>query len=311
MDGITDAAFRFIVDKYGAPDVLFTEFVSVKGLEIGRPAMMRMLFKHETKTPTIVQLFGNDPKLFYPATITVLKKGFDGVDINMGCPDQSVFSRGGGAALILKPKIAQEIIKNVKKAVKDFGKKEITVSVKTRTGYKVHQTKEWISQLLEAEPDMICIHGRTYEQRFLGKADWEQIAQAKELAKKTKTKILGNGDVKNKKEALQKIRQYNLDGILIGRAALGNPWIFQDKIPTQDERIKVMLEHAQKFMEFFPNGDFKAMRKHLAWYTKYFDGSARIRNELMKVNNIEDVKKAMLEKSHLPLMTQDTSSNRL
>jgi len=291
MDGVTDAAFRFIVDTYGKPDIIYTEFVSVKGLQIGRPAMMRMLLKHETKTPTVVQLFGSDPKLFYPAAITVLKKGFDGVDINMGCPDHSVFSRGGGAALILKPKIAEEIIKSVKKAVKDYGGKEVPVSVKTRTGYKVHQTKEWISQLLEAEPDIICVHGRTYEQKFSGKADWEQIALAAELAKKTRTKILGNGDVKTKLEALEKVKKHNLAGVLIGRAALGNPWVFQDIIPTLEERIKVILEHSQKFNDFLPYGDFKSMRKHLAWYAKNFDGSAKIRNELMKVNNIEDVRK--------------------
>ncbi len=292
MDGVTDAAFRFIADKYGRPDILYTEFVSVKGLEIGRPAMMRMLLKHETKTPIIAQLFGTDPELFYKAALKVIKLGYAGIDINMGCPDQSVFSRGGGAGLILKPDLAAEIIGSVKKAV-EKSSRQITVSVKTRTGYKSHQTKEWINKLLGAEPDMICLHGRTYEQRFLGEADWEEIGLAKELAAATKTKILGNGDVKSKAEALVRIKTYNLDGVLIGRAALGNPWIFQDKMPELEERVKVMLEHCEKFNEYFPKGDFKAMRKHLVWYAKGFDGANRFRNELMKVNNIEDVKKIL------------------
>ena len=293
MDGVTDAAFRYIVDTYGKPDIIYTEFVSVKGLQIGRPAMMRMLLKHKTSTPIVAQLFGNDPKLFYSASIKVQELGFDGIDINMGCPDSSVFARGGGAALILQPTIAKKIIISVKCAVKDYGKKGLIVSVKTRTGYKVHQTKEWVSQLLQAEPDLICLHGRTYSQKFSGKADWEQIGIAAELAKKSNAKIFGNGDVKNRGEALEKIKQYKLDGVLIGRAALGNPWIFQDKAATQDERIKVTLEHCQKFIEFFPHGDFKAMRKHLTWYTKGFVGSARVRNSLMKVNNINEVREIL------------------
>jgi nifR3 family TIM-barrel protein len=289
MDGVTDAAFRFIVDTYGKPDILYTEFISIKGLQIGKPAIMRSLLKHQTTTPIVAQLFGNDPELFYQATLKVLKLGFDGVDINMGCPDQSVFNRGGGAALILKPDLAISIVKSVKKAVKDWGRKKMLVSVKTRTGYKTHQTREWIGRLLEGQPDVICIHGRTYAQKYLGKADWEQIALAGELARKTPTKIFGNGDIKSKQEALEKIRKYKLAGVLIGRAALGNPWIFQDKIPTFKEKIKVILDHSYQFTKFFPQGDFKAMRKHLVWYTKGFIGSAQVRNSLMKVNNIEEV----------------------
>jgi len=287
MDGVTDAAFRYIVDKYGQPDILYTEFIPAKGLLIGKPSMMRMLLKHETKTPTIVQFFGNDPELFYQAAIKVLDLGFAGIDINMGCPDKSVFNRGGGAALILKPDLAIKIIQAVKKAVKDSGK-NIPVSVKTRT-VKNNQTKEWISRLLEAEPDVISIHGRTYEQIFLGRVNWEQISLAAELAKNSATKIFGNGDIKSRSEALEKIKKYKLAGALIGRAALGNPWIFQDKIPTFEDRVKVILDHCQQFTKFFPQGDFKAMRKHLVWYTKGFIGSAKARNSLMKVNDIEDV----------------------
>lgn len=290
MDGVTDAAFRFIIDKYGCPDVLYTEFVSVRGLDIGKPSMDRMLFRHKTKTPTIAQLFGIEPELFYKAALKIIKLGFDGIDINMGCPDRSVFNRGGGAGLILKPDLAVEIIKSVKKAVGDSGKKNLLVSVKTRTGYKAHQTKEWIKKLLGAEPDMICLHGRTYEQKFLGKADWEQIGLAAQMARNNGVKILGNGDVKSRPEALEKINKYGLDGVLIGRATFGNPWIFQNKIPTLEERKRVMFEHCQKFIEFFPGGDFCAMRKHLVWYAKGFEGSARVRDRLMKVNNIKEVK---------------------
>lgn len=293
MDGVTDAAFRFIVDTYGHPDLLYTEFVSVAGLPFGRSALSRRLLKHQTTTPIIAQLFGADPELFYRATFKVLELGFAGVDINMGCTDRHVFSRGGGAALILQPDLAVKIIGSAKKAVKDWGRKKVPVSVKTRTGFKTHQTKEWISRLLEASPEMICIHGRTYEQKYLGKTDWEQIGLAAKLAKNSATKIFGNGDVKSREEALEKIVRYHLAGVLIGRAALGNPWIFKGETPTLKQRIEVILAHCRQFTRFFPKGDFRAMRKHLGWYAKGFVGSAKVRNSLMKVNNIEEVKSSL------------------
>jgi len=255
-----------------------------------------MLLFHKTKTITIAQLFGIEPELFYQAVTIVLDKGFDGVDINMGCPDRAVFNHGGGAGLILKPKLAREIILSVKKAVADWkeknhSKKEITVSVKTRTGYKTHQTEQWINNLLEVSPDFICLHARTYSQKYSGKADWGEIKIAVDLAKDTKTKILGNGDVKNRKEAEDKIKKYNLSGVLIGRAALGNPWVFTDKVPTAEERFKVLMKHCALFSKTFPELEFKIMRKHLAWYTKGIPGSAEMRNRLMQVNNINEMKK--------------------
>ncbi len=287
MDGVTDAPFRYIVDLVGKPDIIYTEFVSVKGLILGKPAIQRMLLRHKTKTKMIAQFFGVEPEYFYQAAKVAKDKGFDGIDINMGCPDKSVFHRGAGAGLILQPKLAREIILSVKKAVGN----SLTVSVKTRTGYKEHQTKEWIGNLLEAEPDFICLHARTFKQRYSGVADWDQIGIAVDLAKKTKTKIFGNGDIKSRSEALDKIKKYNLGGVLIGRAALGNPWIFQGHVPTTKERFEVIIEHCKKFMEFFPTAHLSIMRKHLGWYAKDFPHAAEIRNELMQVNNIEDVEK--------------------
>lgn len=296
MDGVTDAPFRYITDIYGKPDIIYTEFVSVKGLVLGKPAIQRMLLHHKTKTTTIAQFFGIEPEYFYQATLFALEKGFDGVDINMGCPDKSVFSRGGGAGLILQPKLAKEIILSVKKGVKDGKekfkiKKNITVSVKTRTGYKIPETKKWIGNLLEAEPDFICIHARTFAQKYSGVADWNQIGIANNLAKNTKTKIFGNGDIKSRTQALDKIREFNLAGVLIGRGALGNPWVFTGKTPTTEERFKVLLEHCKKFIEFFPTANLSIMRKHLGWYAKDFPHASEMRNELMRVNSIDDVKK--------------------
>jgi len=296
MDGITDAPFRNIADIYGKPDIIYTEFVSVKGLILGKSAIQRMLLRHKTNTTMIAQFFGCEPEYFYQAALVALEKGFDGVDINMGCPDKSVFHRGAGAALIIQPKLAKEIILSVKKAVQN----RIPVSVKTRTGYKIPQTKEWISQLLETEPDVICLHARTFAQKYSGRADWEQIGIAADLARPTKTKIFGNGDIKSRQQALEKIKQYNLAGVLIGRAALGNPWIFKGVVPTTEERFKVLLEHCEKFRDFFPKSDFSIMRKHLAWYIKDFPHAAEVRNQLMQVKNIDDVKK-IFSKIQAPL----------
>src|SRR3989338_5355445 len=289
MDGITDAPFRYITDVYGKPDIIYTEFVSVKGLIMGKPAIQRMLIRHKTDTFTVAQFFGCEPEYFYQAVLVAMDKGFDGVDINMGCPDKSVFHHGAGAGLILQPKLAKEIILSVKKAVQN----RIPVSVKTRTGYKIPQTKEWISNLLEAEPDVICIHARTFAQKYSGLADWSQIGIAANLARPTKTKIFGNGDIKSRSQALEKIKEYNLAGVLIGRAALGNPWIFKGITPTTEERFKVLLEHCKKFVELFPTADLSIMRKHLGWYAKDFPHAAEVRNELMKVNSIENVKKIL------------------
>lgn len=299
MDGITDAPFRYITDIYGKPDILYTEFTSVKGLILGKPAIQRMLSKHETKTKTVAQFFGTEPEYFYQAALAALEKGYDGVDINMGCPDKSVFHRGAGAALIINPTVAKKIVLAVKQGVKDGKEKYdidryITVSVKTRTGYREPQTKEWISHLLETELDVICIHARTFAQKYSGTADWSQIGIAAELAKNTKTKIFGNGDIKNRKQALERIKEFNLAGVLIGRAALGNPWIFTGVIPTTEERFKVLLEHCQKFAEFFPTADLSIMRKHIAWYVKDFPHAAEVRNALMQVKSIDDIKKILI-----------------
>jgi len=196
MDGVTDICYRQIVDECSHPDVLYTEFVPVDGIVLGRPRLRRMLDSHKTKTLLFAQLFGYDPELFYKATKLIVNRGYAGIDINMGCPDQKVFKKGGGAALILKPKLAKEIILAVKKAIADSGKKIMT-TVKTRTGYDNHITESWISELLEVSPDIIAIHARTFIQKYFGRANWGEIKKAVKAAKGSGTKIFGNGDVKS------------------------------------------------------------------------------------------------------------------
>lgn len=320
MDGVTDAAFRFITDKYGKPDVLFTEFIPVEAIGKGTSRVLPAFIHHKTSTPTIAQIFGHDLNAFYKAAIVTCEMGFDGIDINMGCPDKHVVARGGGAALILQPKHAAKVISAVKKAVRDWEqgltlqtagisnqitsyitkfrkkfavnihRKLLPVSVKTRIGYDKIITKDWMSYLIESKPAAISLHGRTLKQLYYGKADWNEIGIGSSLCAKANIIFFGNGDVESLNEALQKAKQYKTSGILIGRASLGNPWVFKNTVPTLKTRFKVLIEHTQKFIEYRPDLKLFPMRKHFTWYCKGFEGSAEIRNKLMSVSTLEELK---------------------
>lgn len=323
MDGVTDAAYRFITDKYGKPSILVTEFTTVEGINHGATRLLQAFIHHKTETPTVAQLYGTSPEAFYNSTFVVCEMGFDGIDINMGCPAPGIAARGAGAGLIRTPKLAQEIIKTVKQATKDYSegktiqdtslpkeiikwlknythspaggsRKHIPVSVKTRIGYDEIVTEEWISTILEMEPAAITIHGRTLKQMYTGFANWEEIGKAAKLVKNTETKILGNGDVRTLDDAHKKIKEYRVDGVLIGRGTYGNPWVFQNHIPSKEEQIQTAMEHCEAFANLTPDGHFLSLRKHLAWYTKGIHGSNELRNKLMSVTNVEDVRKILI-----------------
>ncbi len=321
MDGVTDAACRFIADKYGKPDLLFTEFTSVEGIVHGADKLLDAFIYHKSDTPTVAQIFGADPEAFYKVAFILGEMGFDGIDINMGCPDHNVAKKGGGAGLILTPKLAQEIIKRTQEGTRDWGegkdikrlglpdqitdyvvkyketrkisdlKNPLPVSVKTRIGFDKIVTEEWIANLLEVEPVNITVHGRTLAQLYSGEANWEEIGKAAELAHKTQTTLLGNGDLKSLEDARERVIKYNTDGALIGRAAWGNPWMFQS-IPGLDTtlRLKTALEHCQEFVRLLPRGHFLSIRKHLAWYCKGFDNASDVRAKLTRVSTVEDIR---------------------
>jgi len=322
MDGVTDAAFRCITDLHGKPDVLFTEFVSVEGVGNGAVRLLDSLITHKTKTPIIGQIYGTEPHHFYTAVIIVASLGFSGIDINMGCPDTSISKRGAGAGLIRTPKLAQEIVKTVQKAQKDWAngitlddialrssirkwvsshqpknnrRSLLPVSVKTRIGFEEITTSEWIPYLLEVQPAAITIHGRTLKQMYTGNANWDEIAKAAEMAKSSDTLILGNGDVHSRKDGLDKIKKYYLDGVLIGRASFGNPWIFTGEEVTNKVKLETALEHCEAFERLTPEGHFLSLRKHLAWYCKNFRNSAQVRDKLMHVTCVADVEEILHE----------------
>ncbi len=321
MDGVTDAAMRFITKKYGSPAVMFTEFTSAEGIRAGALRLMKDFAFDESERPIVAQVFGSDPDAFYQAAIVVAALGFDGLDINMGCPAKSVEEHGAGAGLILNPKLAGQIIKACQKGLADwadgitlekagihpqiieyihnkntraeFSRRRLPLSVKTRIGYDTPVTEAWISHLLQFDLANISLHGRTLKQMYIGSANWDEINKAAKLAKKTKTLLLGNGDITSLEDAKRRIKEFELDGVLLGRATFGNPWVFTNKTISAKDKLKVALEHARKYEQLFPKTHFFPMRKHLAWYVKGFDGAADLRQKLVVCNSTTEVREIL------------------
>lgn len=326
MDGVTDQPYRHIQKKYGQPDLIYTEFTNVEGMCHGATRLLKDFMYDESQRNIIAQIYGTTPEYFRQTATVVCELGFDGVDINMGCPAKNVASSGAGAALIETPELAKEIFLATKAGVADFlnGKRakdcpdinnkiatevakrathvpqhiiernEIPVSIKTRVGYYQPVTEEWITFLLDLEPAAIGLHGRTLKQHYSGLASWEEIAKAAELAKNTNTLILGNGDITTNQDAQDRINTYGVDGVLIGRGSFGNPFIFQSEITIgSPSLVEIALEHSYLFEKTYRNEDrynFLPMRKHLGWYIKGFENAKEIRVKLFQANSADDVK---------------------
>jgi tRNA-dihydrouridine synthase B len=336
MDGVTDHPHRHITKKYGKPAVMYTEFTSVEGLCHGADHLVRDFMFDETQRPIIGQIYGTTPDFFRQSAIVLCQLGFDGVDINMGCPAKNVAHSGAGAALIKTPKLAQEIIASTKQGIQEWlngatcrncpdisshlcnyieakqqhlpplyqhPPRAIPVSVKTRIGFDQPAINEWIPTVIEMEPAAIALHGRTLKQQYGGLASWENIAKAAELVKQTPTLILGNGDIQSLKDAHQRVKEANVDGALIGRATMGNPWVFTDMEPTDHpERFAVALEHCKIYEEVYkdhPKFGFMPMRKHLGWYVKNIENASQIRIELFQSNNSQEVEHILTKHSLL------------
>ena len=320
MDGITDEAFRLLHVQITKPDLIFTEFVSAEGISHGGVKLYDTLLFSPQERPIIGQLFGKDPDSFYKSAIILSELGFDGVDINMGCPAKTVTQNGSGAALIGKPELAVEIIKAAKQGIDDWfsGKVKIadlnlnqktlavidrnkkysqiknnktkpTISVKTRLGISESIVESWAPVLLSQDLDFLTIHGRTLKQAYAGTADWDEIQKVVKLAKNTKTKIFGNGDIQSRHQAIEYGKKYGVDGILIGRAACGNPWCFQDYSATAKERFSAMLLHAQLFQQVFPHRRFDSLRKNFLFYASGLPNAKQLRSKLVRLNSISDL----------------------
>ena len=340
MDGVTDASFRFITAKHGGPDVTLTEFVNVQSAFFSPHILFKDFTYSEIERPVIAQIYGKTPELFYKVAHIVCELGFDGLDINMGCPAKKVAASGCGAALIRTPELARSIIRAAHQGIDDWfngqtlrdlhiapeviqqiriANKERTgletaarnrrlpLSVKTRLGYDRIIIDDWIKTLLDEKLSVISLHGRTLEQGYKGNADWEAIGRAAGIAKNSGTLILGNGDLQDMKDVCRRVRETGVDGVLLGRAAQGNPWIFRSKHTVKEafrasdqlsltdetislkERFDVILEHSDHFETYFGKSRFNAIRKHLIWYCRGFRGAAEMRASMVRVNGSRDV----------------------
>jgi nifR3 family TIM-barrel protein len=303
MADVTDAAFRSIINKYGKPDVNWTEFVSADGLSSpGREILKNNLIFSKKEKPIVAQLFSSNPEKMRQASCYVASLGFDGIDINMGCPDRSVEKQGAGAAMMKDMAKAGEIIQAVKDGIKDSEKKpyskgrakNVTISVKTRIGYNKNQINEWIPFLLSQNIDALTVHARTRKEMSLVPARWEHIKEVVEIRNKmgVKTKIIGNGDVKDLEHGRQLAIETGCDGIMIGRGIFGNPWLFsgKKKIPTVKQKLKVMLEHTKLFEKLLGKvKNFAVMKKHYKAYVNGFEGARELRVELMDTKSASEV----------------------
>jgi len=295
MANVTDAAFRRIIAKYGKPDVTWTEFVSADGLmlagEAGKAKLMKDLLYSDSERPIVAQFFTSRPEMMEKAARLAADLGFDGVDINMGCPDRSIERQKAGAALMRNPTLAAEVIAAARRGA-ESGPKKIPVSVKTRIGYNKNELETWLPALLKAEPAAITIHARTRKEMSLVPARWEHVARAVEIRDElnSQTLIFGNGDAVNLNDARAKAQETGADGVMLGRAIFGNPWLFAERVPSKEERLAVMVEHAKLFEELLGGTkSFAIMKKHFKAYVSGWDGAKELRMELMGTNDASQV----------------------
>ncbi len=302
MADVTDAAFRALIAKYSrpdGPDVFYTEFVSADGLchPEAREKLKRELYFSTAERPMVAQIFSGRPERIYEAAALVAELGFDGLDINMGCPDRAVEKQMAGACLIKDPALATDIIAAAKAAAPN-----LPVAVKTRIGYtSAEELPAWAETLLAAEPAAITFHLRTRREMSQVPARWDLIKTPVALAKGTGILIFGNGDVNSVAEARIKADRYGVDGVMIGRGIFGRPWLFADQSPPVSERLQICLEHTKLFEQYYRPGrindelfaghtkSFQTMKKHFKAYVSDFPAAGVLRAELMATENADEV----------------------
>ncbi|MEK7526616.1 MAG: tRNA-dihydrouridine synthase [Patescibacteria group bacterium] len=293
MDDVTDVVFRQVVSETCTPHVFFTEFVSSDGLNsIGRERVMKKLKYTQNQKPIVAQIWGSNPENIYNAAKLISELGFDGVDINMGCPVKDVVKKGSGAGTIGNYDLAKKIIAAAKK-----GAKGISVSVKTRLGINNVISHEWIPFLLEQKLDALTLHARTAKQLSKGQADWSEIGKAVILRDKIcpETMIIGNGDIKDYKTVMQMYDTYHVDGVMIGRGVFSNPWVFEKTqnptVHTKKEYIDMLVRHMDLFDETWgETKNFAILKKFFKMYINNFKGASLLRQQLMECKNSFEVK---------------------
>jgi nifR3 family TIM-barrel protein len=305
MEDVTDAAFRRLIAACGKPDVMYTEFTSADGLlladERGKYKLMKKLLFSEAERPIVAQLFTSKPDHMERAAALAAELGFDGFDINMGCPDRAIEKQLCGASLIKNHDLARELIRAAKRGAESTGRR-MPVSVKTRLGYNTDELEEWLPVLLEEKPATIILHARTRKEMSKVPARWERIKRAVEIRNElgSETLIIGNGDVKDLADARAKAAETGCDGVMLGRAIFGNPWLFANHTPTQDERIAGLIQHIQLFDELLSETvNFANMKKHFKSYISDFKHAKDVREKLMATSNPQEAIAVLLQSEEI------------
>ena len=293
MEDVTDTVFRRIVASCARPHVFFTEFVSAEGLaSAGRAAVIHRLRFTPGERPLVAQIWGIDPDNFREAGALIRELGFDGIDINMGCPVPKIVKHGACAALIENKSLAAELV-----AAAREGAAGLPLSIKTRIGFRRRATEEWIGFLLELEPEVLTVHGRIAKHMSSVPADWHEIAKAVTLRNemKSRTLILGNGDVSSATDMHEKVALHGVDGVMIGRGIFHNPFFFDSSgrslaTATPDEKLDLLLRHARLYADTWGEGrDFEVLKKFFKIYVVNFRGAPALRAELMRAGSLSDV----------------------
>ena len=297
MAGVTDLPFRLLCKEQGA-GLLCMEMVSTKAILYNNKNTETLLEIHPDEQPVSLQFFGSDPKIMSEMAKRVEERPFDIMDINMGCPVPKVVKNGEGSALMKNPKLVHEIVSAMVKAIN----KPVTVKIRKGFDDTCINAVEIAKIIEDAGAAAVAVHGRTREQYYSGTADWEIIRQVKEAVS---IPVIGNGDVTSPQKAEELVKQTGCDGIMIARGAQGNPWIFSEMIayeqtgqlpdrPARREVREMMLRHARLQLQY--KGEYlgiREMRKHVAWYTKGLQGSAKLREEINRVESYAELEELL------------------
>jgi tRNA-dihydrouridine synthase len=305
MDDVTDSVFRRMVGSCAAPDLYYTEFVNVDGLQSpGRPKLEKKIRFTADEKPLVAQLWGKQPENFRKTAAELVAMGFAGIDLNMGCPAKSEVANGTCSALINNRPLAHDIIEATKQGIADAASAprragatgEVSFSVKTRLGFSAIDLT-WHEFLLQHDLDMLVVHGRTRKEMSKVPAHWDEIGKVRQLRDdmKLSTLIVGNGDVANRAHGLALAKEHGLDGIMIGRGVFQDPFAFAADSPwpsvTAAERLELYQRHVRLFAETWQAGDrpIHTLNKFCKIYVSGFDGAKELREQLMAANSTDEL----------------------